>query len=47
MAAAAKGDRSVVEAVNAGGTKVSTVKEAGERCLELLTLYSKSLRKQS
>jgi hypothetical protein len=46
MAGAAKGDRSVIEAVNAGGQQVSTAREAGERCLELLTLYTKSLRKQ-
>ena len=46
ITAASKGDRSVVEAVNAGGHQVSTTKEAGERCLELLALYSKLLRKQ-
>jgi hypothetical protein len=46
MAGAAKGDRSVVKAVNAGGQRVSTAEEAGKRCLELLTLYTKSLRKQ-
>jgi hypothetical protein len=46
ITAASKGDRSVVEAVNAGGHRVSTTKEAGERCLELLALYSKLLRKQ-
>lgn len=45
MVAASKGDRSVVDAVNAGGQRVSTTKEAGEQCLELLTLYSKLLRK--
>jgi hypothetical protein len=44
VAAAAKGDGSVVKAVNAGGHRVSTAKEAGERCLELLTLYSRLLR---
>ena len=46
MTAASKGDRSVVDAVNAGGQRVSTTKEAGDRCLELLTLYSRLLRKQ-
>jgi hypothetical protein len=45
MAAAARGDRSVIKAVNAGGQQVATAKEAGERCLALLTLYSKLLRK--
>ncbi|BAU49384.1 hypothetical protein SVA_2836 [Sulfurifustis variabilis] len=44
MAAASKGDRSVIKAVNAGGEQVSTAEEAGARCLELLTLYSKLLR---
>lgn len=47
MAAAAKGDRSVIEAVNAGGGKVSTAKEASDRCLELLSLYSRLLRRPS
>jgi hypothetical protein len=46
MAAASKGDRSVIQAVNAGGYQVSTTQEAGERCLELLTLYSRLLRQQ-
>lgn len=45
MAAASKDDPSVVKAVNAGGHQVSTAKEAGERCLELLSLYSRLLRK--
>ena len=45
IAAASKGDRAVVKAVNAGGYQVSTTDEAGKRCLELLTLYSKLLRK--
>jgi len=45
IAAAAKGDRSVIEAVNAGGPLVSTPEEAGKHCLELLTLYSRMLRK--
>jgi hypothetical protein len=44
MAAASKGDRSVVKAVNSGGSQVSTPEEAGKRCLELLTLYSRLLR---
>lgn len=47
MVAAAKGDRSVVDAVNAGGQRVSTTQEAGDRCLELLTLYSRILRAQA
>jgi hypothetical protein len=47
MAAAAKGDASVVKAVNAGGLQVTTAREAGERCLELLTLYSNLLRNSS
>jgi hypothetical protein len=45
MAAASKGDHSVIKAVNAGGCQVSTPEEAGQRCLELLTLYSRLLRK--
>jgi hypothetical protein len=45
MVAASKGDSSVIKAVNMGGTQVLTAKEAGERCLELLGLYSKKLRK--
>jgi len=44
VAAAAKGDRSMIEAVNAGGSRVSSVAEAGECCLALLTLYSRLLR---
>ena len=44
IAAASKGDRSVIKAVNAGGQQVSTTEEASQRCLELLTLYSKKLR---
>jgi len=45
IAAAAKGDRAVVKAVNAGGHQVSTTEEAGKHCLELLTLYSRMLHK--
>ena len=45
MAAASKGDRSVIKAVNAGGYQVSTTQEAGEYCLKLLSLYTKQLRK--
>jgi len=45
IAAAAKGDRSVIESVNAGGKLVATSEEAGKHCLELLTLYSRMLRK--
>jgi len=47
ISAAAKGDRSVIDAVNAAAHQVSTTKEAGERCLELLTLYSRLLRQKS
>jgi hypothetical protein len=47
MAAASKGDPAVIKAVNMGGAQVSTAKEAGERCLELLGLYSKNLRTKS
>lgn len=47
VAAAAKGDRSVIEAVNASGSRVSTAREAGECCLALLTLYSRLLRRQA
>lgn len=46
MAAASKGDRSVIKAVNNSGYQVSTAEEAGKCCLELLTLYSKLLRQQ-
>jgi len=46
IAAAAKGDRSVIVAVNAGGDLVSTTEEAGKHCLELLTLYSRLLRQR-
>jgi hypothetical protein len=46
MAAAAKGDGSVIKAVNQGGKHVATAKEAGERCLELLGHYTKLLRKR-
>ncbi len=45
IAAAAKGDASVIEAVNAGGDQVSTAAQAGERCVTLLGLYSRLLRK--
>lgn len=45
IAAAAKGDASVVKAVNAGGDRVTTATGAGECCLELLSLYSRQLRK--
>ena len=44
IAATSKGDTSVLKAVNAGGCNVSTVAEAGEQCLKLLSLYSKQLR---
>lgn len=44
MAAAAKGDASVIKAVNLGAHQVFTAKEAGERCLELLGFYTKQLR---
>jgi hypothetical protein len=44
ITAASKGDRSVIEAVNAGCDRVSTSAEAGERCLQLLAAYSKLLR---
>lgn len=44
IAAASKGDRSVIEAVNGGGHQVATSAEAGERCLQLLGAYSKLLR---
>jgi hypothetical protein len=44
MAAASKGDRSVIKAVNASGYQVSTTQEAGEYCLKLLGLYTKRLR---
>jgi len=46
VAAAAKGDRSVIEAVNAGGSRASSAAEAGECCLALLTAYSRLLRQQ-
>ncbi len=45
IAAASKGDTAVIKAVNAGGQQVSTAAEAGERCLRLLGLYSRQLRK--
>ena len=45
IAAASKGDATVIKAVNAGGHRVSTAAEAGEHCLELLGLYSRLLRK--
>lgn len=45
MTAAAKGDSSVIRAVNQAGKHVATAKEAGELCLALLALYTKSLRK--
>lgn len=45
IAAASKGDPSVVKAVNAGGDRVTTAAEAGESCLELLSFYSKQLHK--
>lgn len=44
IAAASKGDRAVINAVNAGGHRVSTTAEAGEQCLKLLRSYSKLLR---
>ena len=44
IAAAAKGDASVIKAVNAGGHQVATAAEAGEHCLKLLGFYSKLLR---
>lgn len=47
MAAASKGDRSVIKAVNTSGYQVSTTEEASEYCLKLLGLYSQQLRKQS
>lgn len=46
MVAASKGDPSVVKAINTSGYQVSTPKEAGEYCFELLSLYSRLLRKQ-
>jgi hypothetical protein len=46
MTAAAKGDPSVIKAINTSGHQVATAKEAGDLCLALLSLYSKSLRKQ-
>ena len=46
IAAAAKGDRSVIASVNAGGKRIETTEEAGKHCLELLTLYSRLLRQQ-
>jgi len=45
IAAASKGDASVIKAVNAGGNQVSTAAEAGNQCLILLGSYSKLLRK--
>lgn len=45
MAAAAKGDPSVVKAINTSSYQVSTPKEAGDYCLKLLGLYSQLLRK--
>jgi hypothetical protein len=45
IAAASKGDASVIKAVNAGDHRVSTSAEAGEHCLKLLGFYSKLLRK--
>lgn len=45
IAAASKGDTSVIKAVNAGGHRASTAAEAGERCVELLGFYSRRLRK--
>ena len=47
IAAASKGDRSVVKAVNESSYQVSTTDEASKHCLTLLTLYTKLLRKQS
>ena len=44
IAAASKGDASVVKAVNAGGRRVATSAEAGQDCLKLLGLYSRQLR---
>ncbi|OGI68754.1 MAG: hypothetical protein A2W18_14400 [Candidatus Muproteobacteria bacterium RBG_16_60_9] len=44
IAAASKGDATVIKAVNAGGYQVSTAAEAGEHCLRLLGFYSKRLR---
>ena len=46
MNAAAKGDKSVIKAVNNSGYQASTPEEAGEYCLKLLSLYSKLLRQQ-
>lgn len=45
IAAASKGDASVIKAVNAGGRRVATTAEAGEHCLKLLGFYSRLLRK--
>lgn len=47
MAAASKGDRSVIKAVNASGYQVATAEKAGEYCFQLLSLYTKQLRKPS
>ena len=44
IAAASRGDASVIKAVNAGGYQVATAAEAGECCLELLGFYSKRLQ---
>lgn len=44
IAAASKGDTSIIKAVNAGSHRVSTAAEAGEHCLKLLGLCSKLLR---
>ena len=40
--AAQNGDASVVEAVNRSGYRVSTALEAGECCMELLSLYEEA-----
>jgi hypothetical protein len=43
IAAAAKGDRAVITAVNTG-YQVATAEQAAKACMELLGLYSKLLR---
>ena len=43
IAAAERGDMSVVEAVNMSGYRVSTAAEAGEYCSELLVLYERAV----